>query len=106
MSLTVAQVEQACQLTREQITRAQAADWDALLAAEPARQQLITQLNTDVDNQDIDPSSLGDLRESFEMLQSLNQSLQSLCQQQRSEMAKKVADFNQGNKARQAYEDR
>ena len=92
-------IEQAITATQQQIERANNAQWDELIAAEPVRQQGIQQL-ANVDHSADPQASANALKQLLE----LNQVLEALCLSQRGELVDLIKGIGQGNKAKKAYQ--
>ena len=80
---------------------AESGEWETFLELEKKRQFILVELK--LDNLDLNEEQYLKMQEPMLQLISLNEQLESVCIQQRSELAKELQKIQQGNKVNKAY---
>jgi flagellar protein FliT len=101
-SSTLTLISQGIEKSKQLLKLAEADDWDAFHELEAERQSDFTSLHLDNLNNLTDVQHAEVLKQ-MEMLVDLNQQLEEVCRQQRSDLSAQMKKFTQGNKAKKAY---
>lgn len=93
-------LKQAITLSEKMLAYAEVENWQAFFETEAARQKWIVQIDT---------QKCGDQEREFAatflaQLLNLNQQLEQICINQRTESISKIQELNQGNRAAKAYQ--
>lgn len=83
------------------VSLAESEEWDAFSELEQERQSHVKQL--DLRNVDLPEQQNLELRNQMAVLIVLNDKVEAICREKRSETVKDLKTLNQGNKAKKAY---
>jgi len=87
--------------SKQLLELAESGEWEQFLELEEQRRASLSVLS--LDNLDLDDEQYAKIREPMVELVALNEQLESVCIQQRSELAKELQKIQQGNKVNKAY---
>ena len=87
--------------SKQLLVLAEAGEWEEFLELEQQRQSLLNGLS--LERLELTGSQYAEVHAKMEELIDLNEQLEVICRQQRSELAKQLQKISHGNKATKAY---
>jgi len=102
LSSTLTLISQGIDKSTQLLKLAEADDWDAFHELEAERQSDFSSLHLDKLN-NLTDTQHAEVQKQMAMLVDLNQQLEVVCREQRSDLSDQMKKFNQGNKAKKAY---
>lgn len=101
MSTVLTLVSTLISESEQSLLLADSEQWDAFTELEQVRQERIKQL--DLRNVNLSEQEDTRLREQMAQLITLNNKIEAICREKRSEAVSELKKINQGNKAKKAY---
>ena len=102
LSSTLTLISQGIDKTTQLLKLAEADDWDAFNQLEEKRQSDFTNLQLAKLN-NLTDAQHAEVQKQMAMLVDLNQQLEVVCRERRSDLSDQMKKFTQGNKAKKAY---
>ena len=102
LSSTLTLISQGIDKSTQLLKLAKADDWDAFHELEAERQSDFTNLQLENLN-NLTDAQHAEVQKQMAMLVDLNQQLEEVCREQRSDLSDQMKKFTQGNKAKKAY---
>jgi Fe-S cluster biosynthesis and repair protein YggX len=102
LSSTLKIISQGIDKSTQLLKLAEADDWDAFHELEAERQSDFTSLQLGKLN-NLTDAQHAEVQKQMAMLVDLNQQLEEVCREQRSDLSDQMKKFTQGNKAKKAY---
>jgi len=94
-------VEEAIEKSKQLLSLSEKSEWDQFFDLEDERQGVLKRINTKQIELSISDNS--ELYQQLTELMALNEQLEKVCSQQRTEIADELRKINQGNKVNKAY---
>ena len=87
--------------SKQLLVLAEAGEWESFSELEQQRQSLLSGLS--IENLELTGAQYAEVHTKMSELIDLNDQLENICRQQRSELAKQLQKISHGNKATKAY---
>jgi len=94
-------VEEAIEKSKQLLSLSEKSEWDQFFDLEDERQGVLKRINTKQIELSISDNS--ELYQQLTELMALNEQLEEVCSQQRTEIADELRKINQGSKVNKAY---